>query len=356
MFAKYELMCYCYSMNFLITTFDGFGDGVMYYPLFKEIGEKMPKSKFFYTPNIFFSDESIKNKVQISPNFIPIKDGFRKFPKNSWEELRVFLKNKNIGAIINLRTIGRRFEHDYYDFKDQLISEKSKILFYDEEILKDKEKIGNNIRNIILKIVRKGIGKRLLCRTSFLKILFPVDKNPNQILINMHSRGSFKSWESKKWADLISFLVLSGKKINIYEGFSEGEQLYTKKVMENLPSFAAKKLTILPATNLRDLIKLLQNASLVISVDSGIIHLADSLGINSLGIYITTSPLMWGGVTKKFHYVNSEHLFSCKNFYPFFGMCMNNKQKCEEISGGKDDINVKFVLKKINEICDEKKN
>ena len=343
-------------MNYLIITFDGFGDGVIYYPVFKEIGENMPESSFFYTSNIFFSDNRIKDKIQIPSNFRPIKDSFRKFSKNYWKEIIIFLKENNIGKIINLRTIGRRFEKDYYDFKDNLIYKNSNIIFYDDEILTNKEKINTNIRNIILKIAQKGTEVKLLYNTSTLRSLFPPVMDSDRILINMHSRGSFKSWESEKWVKLISSLILSGKRVAIYEGFNENEKLNTKGVVRNLTASTRNKLVILQALNLYELANLLQNTFVLVSVDSGLIHLADSIGVNSIGIYLTTSPFMWGGVTSKFHYVNSDHLFSCKNFYPLFGMCMNNKQKCEEISQGKDDIKVVSVLEKINEIYHEKKN
>ncbi len=354
--AKNDLTCYYSDMNYLLITFDGFGDGIMYYPIFKEIGKKMSKSLFLYTSNIFFSDESMKEKIQIPSNFISTKDSFRKFPKSSWKKTNTFLKNNNVDVIINLRTISRRFEKDYYDFKEYLISKDSNIIFYDDELLTDKEKLDTNIRNIILKIIQKGTGKKLPYSTSTLKSLFQPVMDSNRILINMHSGGSFKSWESKKWTKLISSLVLSNKKVGVYEGFSENEKLYTKEVIENLPAPIRNKPLILRATNLYELAILLQNSFVLVSVDSGLIHLADSIGITSIGIYITTSPFMWGGITNKFHYVNSDHMLDCKNFYPFFGMCINNKQKCEEISQGKDDITVGSVLEKINEIYHEKKN
>ena len=95
---------------------------------------------------------------------------------------------------------------------------------------------------------------------------------------------------------------------------------------------------------------------MLISVDSGLIHLCDSIGIRSLGIYITTSPIMWGGVSDKFNYIKSKHMANCKNFYPLFGMCMNKKKKCTIISGNKDDIDVKMVLEKAKQIYYEKEN
>lgn len=341
-------------MNYLIVTFDGFGDGVMYYPIFKEVGDKMSESLFFYTSNIFFSDNIIQKKIQIPSNFKTIDSDFRKFPKKYWKEIGGFLKKNDIRAVINLRTDGRRFEKDYYGFKDWVSTLNNKIGFYDEEILAADEKIDTNIRDIMLKIIQKGINRKLIYDTSILKTLFPVIKGSNNILINMHSRGVFKLWEPEKWIRLISFLVLSNKKIKIHEGFGEKEKLYTQRVVSGLSVSVRNKIEILKPINLYELGKSLQDIFLLISVDSGLIHLGDSIGIKLLGIYVTTSPIMWGGVSNRFSYVSSRHMLSCKNFYPFFGMCMNKKKKCEIISNGGDDIDIETLLEKVNQIYHEK--
>ena len=49
-------------------------------------------------------------------------------------------------------------------------------------------------------------------------------------------------------------------------------------------------------------------------------------------------------------------MFTCRNFYPYFGMCMNNKKKCEEISNGRDDIIISDIVKIVEQIFYEKKN
>lgn len=90
------------------------------------------------------------------------------------------------------------------------------------------------------------------------------------------------------------------------------------------------------------------------SIDSGLLHLSDSLNKKSLGIYTTTSPKVWGGISSRFHYVTSKHMLTCKNYNDSFGMCINNKKKCSNISGKRDDIDVEIVFKKIKKILNEK--
>src|SRR3989338_10996407 len=97
-------------MNYLITTFDGIGDGVVYFPIFNEIGNKLPRSKFFYTSNLFFKDGSIANKIELPLNFRVIDNNFRKFPREHWELLYAFLNKHDIRPVIHIRFIGRGFE------------------------------------------------------------------------------------------------------------------------------------------------------------------------------------------------------------------------------------------------------
>lgn len=340
-------------MNYLVTTFDGLGDGVIYYPFFKNVCEKNQKSLFFYTQNIFFSDTGIRTNIVTPSNLKPIDEYFRKFNKGHWHEILTFIKQNNINKIINLRTIGRRFEQDYYNFKKWFLDSNTGVDFYDDESLTDKEKFNTNIRNIVAVIFKKAVSKDVSNETDDLKSYFPLTNGRSDIAINMHSRGVFKLWESQKWIELILAITSLNKKIKIYEGFSDQEKTYTNKIINELPFQTRKNIEIIKQKSPYEMGKSLQSIFLLISVDSGLIHFADAIGINTLGIYLTTSPIVWGGVTSKFHSIYSKHMLNCKNFYRNFGMCINNKQKCEEISNGNDDISIPEVLKEINKIYEE---
>jgi len=341
-------------MNYLITTFDGIGDGVIYFPVFNEIGGNLLISKFFYTSNLFFKDSGIANKIKLPSNFQVIDNNFRKFPKEHWETIYNFIGNNNIKTVINLRFIGGRFEKNYYDFKEWVSLKNSDIVFFDEENLQKDEKLNVNVRNIVVRIIEKALKIKISYNSNTLKEVFQPNKQAGDILINLNSRGAFKQWEIDRWIELISSLALSNKKIKIYEGFGDTEKTYTRGITKNLQSNIRNKIEIINPNNLDELIGFLRDTFLLVSVDSGLVHLADSMGVDSLGLYITTSPKMWGGITDKFHYIESKHMSNCKNFYPYFGMCMNNKIKCEEVFGEKDDISVPDVLRKAKKIFYEK--
>lgn len=338
-------------MNYLITTFDGLGDGITYYPFFKSICEKHLDSLFFITSNIFLDNYSLDKKFELPANVNIVNNSFRKFHKNHWEQIHTLIDENRIGTIINLRIIGKRYEPDYYEFKAKEYNKH--LLFYDDEILNKSEVLGKNIKEILKSLFKKVFNEEIIINTAVLKSIFPPNNQRNYIVINPHSRGSFKLWEIEKWSEIIGSLVGRNKSIKILSGFNEEEVSYTQKVIDLLSKHIKTKIEIINQKNLISIFENIQNAFLLISVDSWPVHFADAIGVNSLGIYITTSPVMWGGITEKFHYVTSKHLSKCENFNPYFGMCMNNKQKCEKIYDDEDDISVSGVLEVINKIYEQ---
>lgn len=335
--------------NYLIITFDGLGDGVIYYPIFKELLRSNPHSIFFCTNNKFLSNNNgiIKNK-----RFHIIDECFRKFPKEKWQQIYDFILKNNVTKIFNLRFIGLKYEKDYYSFKKWIKRKNKQLHFYDDQVLKKQDILNKNVRYIIKKIVFGSSSVKIANRHFPLR--FKRDKNTRSILINPHTRGTFKLWENKKWVDLINNLSRYYK-VKFYSGFSKEEIIESKKILSKLSLRARKLVTVISN---EDLIteNNLKDVFLLISVDSGVIHICDSLDwINIIGIYLTTSPLMWGGVSPRFSFLSSKHMLKCKNYYPYFGMCMNNKKKCQEIYGKKDDVEIQDVIDKVNKIY-EKKN
>jgi len=312
-----------------------------------------PKDVFYCTSNIFFSDEDVLDRLKLPHNIKFVSEEFRKFPQNKWQIISIFLQKERIDRVINLRYIGKKFEKDYFDFKKQISSSGMGVAFFDSEDISFNKK-ALNVRQIILKICEKAIDRQIVLNYSILKDIFPVSQKKNYIFVNMHSRGDFKLWNINKWTEIISSMVFLGKVVRIYGGYNDKEKEYVRGVLGNLSEVARKDVEVVFANNVLDLISFIQEAKVLISVDSGLVHLADALGVESIGVYITTSPQMWGGVTEKFYFVKSKHLSTCLNFYPQFGMCMNHKKKCDEVGGENDDVDVKAISSIVDRIYEEK--
>ncbi len=108
------------------------------------------------------------------------------------------------------------------------------------------------------------------------------------------ARADLKQWEEKKWKELMSFflqkeyrLVLTGNKADALR-LKEWKELWPTERVE----IVAGKLT------LQQTAETLLQCTCVISVDTGIMHLAAALGCPLIALHGPTSPHRWGALGK----------------------------------------------------------
>ncbi|MCC6759232.1 MAG: lipopolysaccharide heptosyltransferase II [Candidatus Omnitrophica bacterium] len=114
----------------------------------------------------------------------------------------------------------------------------------------------------------------------------------NERFVVVHTSGNWdlKRWPQKSWAELVKTLVTELKiKVVISEGPKELE--WAKEVAR---LSQVDPLVLAGKTNLPQLMALLEKASLVISADSGPLHIASCVSRNVIGIYGPTMPLTTG--------------------------------------------------------------
>ncbi len=161
---------------------------------------------------------------------------------------------------------------------------------YDETVLHQPIHELENGRNLI----------RLLgvVPTSFpvLMPLVPVSKDMTQIVIHLCAGGSQaarKEWPEEHWVALIGRLIERGYRIILTGGirdFSRCAQVRQRLGCPEEIEVVAGKLS------LRETALLLAASRAVISVDTGIMHLAAALGCLTLALHGPTAPERWGGI------------------------------------------------------------
>lgn len=96
-----------------------------------------------------------------------------------------------------------------------------------------------------------------------------------------HAAERFKEWRPERWAALAEALLQSGLEVTAYPGHGRDSMPWPAGVREERLGLAA-------------LAAALATSTLVISVDSGPIHLADLVGVPTVGLYAATSPVTFG--------------------------------------------------------------
>jgi ADP-heptose:LPS heptosyltransferase len=119
-------------------------------------------------------------------------------------------------------------------------------------------------------------------------------KIPRRIAIHMFAGGArayLKEWPDDRWVALIDRLVESGYSVCLTGAPVDRERALTIQERVNNRDNVA---VVAGTHNLRETAELLGSSELVISVDTGIMHIASAMGCRLISLHGPTSPKRWG--------------------------------------------------------------
>lgn len=149
-------------------------------------------------------------------------------------------------------------------------------------------------------------------------------REQKRVVIHMFPGGSkahLKQWPEDKWIQLIGILVARGCEVILTGGESEYDQLTQIKHQagnSDLIQVVAGKLSISETAGL------LETAIVVISVDTGVMHMASALKCNLIALHGPTSPSRWGALNS--NSISIVHQLPCSPCISlgFESSCSNN--------------------------------
>lgn len=117
---------------------------------------------------------------------------------------------------------------------------------------------------------------------------------PNQYLIVIHTGGNWhlKQWPVSYFKALIDHLTKE-KNIQLIFTGAEGDKDRVNKLLQNISS---NTVNLTGQLDIKQLIALLKRADLMISADSGPLHLANSVGTAVIGLFGPTRPELTGPI------------------------------------------------------------
>lgn len=166
----------------------------------------------------------------------------------------------------------------------------------------------------------------------------------NHAVIHMSPGGSkrhLKIWQDNKWIETINYLTKKGLIVKLsgaQTDIDNVKNIQSKCEMPNKVEVIAGKI------NLEELFNVLKGSRLVISIDTGIMHLASALQCNLIALHGPTSPQHWGPLNKNSFTVYAKVKCSPCLRLGFEGNCTDNI--CMQA------ISTKIVRKNIDAILD----
>ena len=152
----------------------------------------------------------------------------------------------------------------------------------------------------------------------------PNDTKKNVILCPEAEFGDTKRWPQKKWISIAKYF-----KDENHNVFFVGKDIESSKAYEEIIDDILIT-SLIGKTTLKDVAYIMSCADLVVTNDSGLMHLAASLGINLISIYGSSSPFYTPPLMKENH---GEIIYKHVECSPCY------KKKCPLT----DDLNLKCL-------------
>ncbi|MFN0118706.1 MAG: glycosyltransferase family 9 protein [Elusimicrobiota bacterium] len=164
------------------------------------------------------------------------------------------------------------------------------------------------------------------------------------ILVPAH-RHPIRAWKGSGFRE-VGLDLVDRRKEKVFLAWGPGEEDVIAKVRQGIES----KLPILPPTHLRQMAAIFKEAKLVVTNDSGAMHLAVAVKVPTVTIYGPTRPIDWnpslsgdveaGRIHKVINLIELDCLGCHLSVCPIGHLCMEN-------------LNEKKVLEKVDQLLEE---
>jgi heptosyltransferase II len=304
------------------------------------------------TPSIAKIRDTFKNAEM---DIIIGQRGYEFAQDNPWfKRCIVFDKHKNI-----FRFIGMVNQNRYdliVDFRNSLLPfflrGKYKLNFYKQELFSEKNFTHESKR--ILDFLAPYFGKE-----KEIHLYFPVGKKEQdvieerlrhlgvknsdiRIVLNPGAGGSGKQWAKENFVDLAKELLKTYVDIKIFLTGTDGQKQLCGEVENSINSKNVYNLS--GKTTLKELAALLEKTDLIITNDSGTLHMASAVRCPVVAIFGPTNPYRYGPIGTRNIVVHSDlDCFPCKN-----------RKQCRKDFLCLKKISVEQVLRAAMLILDEK--
>jgi heptosyltransferase I len=139
------------------------------------------------------------------------------------------------------------------------------------------------------------------------------------------SQAAAKEWPEERWAKLAHLILQEGFQVKLTGGPADKARL--EAFVQAFFSETEGVIEICAGQSLRQTVELLAQASLVVSIDTGLMHMASALDVPLFALYGATSSGRWGGLGSRTWNLDAETLESAPLKYGFEKASLNSLEK-----------------------------
>jgi ADP-heptose:LPS heptosyltransferase len=157
------------------------------------------------------------------------------------------------------------------------------------------------------------------------------ERQPNgAVAIHMFpggSRADLRIWPHERWIELVNHLIGRGLQVILTGAKSDVTQAEDLKAQVKVPN----RVFVKAGVSLKETCDVLYDSEVVISVDTGVMHIAAALGCNIVSLHAPAPISRWGPLSDKAISLDpSQECLGCS--YLGFEPCIKNRQCINDIT------------------------
>ena len=333
--------------NVWFTNFSGIGNGIVIAPILKCFEVSCSVVAYYHTENPILADSWFLEKAKLKNLQGCSPAAWRRFKKNDWPAISLFIKEMRIDLIVNLRNEGPRYDVGYYRFKE--ISENSSLDFWDLDFgIIEKRRTHKNLTGDILRLLKTNGVDVSYYNPKWLNSIRKTKNQCESVGFGMTASQINKRWPTVKWIELARrILADSSEKIVLFPGRSKSEIKEAELVLQTV---GQEKCELITNKSVRDIALLIGGLKCFISNDTGLLHVATAIGVPTVGLYVSTNAEIWSPYDKtNFNALQNSFTTKCPDLKLHCGNCFHYYDSCPAIAKYGNDINPDEVYKIISQ-------
>ncbi len=337
--------------NVWFINFIGIGNGIIIAPILRCFEETYSSVNYYHTENEILANSWFVEKVGLKnlKGFSPTT--WRRFKKEDWRAINLFIKDKNIDLIINFRNEGPRYDTGYYQFREEILREKTRLDFWDLnfEVIERRAAHQNLTGDILAFLKAQGInvsGYNPKWLASIRK-----DKSIGDVGFGIAASQTNKRWPTIKWIELAHKVITnSNQDVILFPGKLEEE---IKEAIRVLQAIGQDRCKLVSNFSLKDITLQISKLRCFVSNDTGLLHIATAADVPTVGLYVSTNSEIWSPYNKT-NFVACQNSFIKKCLDPKLhcGNCFHYYDTCPAIAKYGDDISSNKVYEIITSLID----
>ncbi|MGH9890377.1 MAG: glycosyltransferase family 9 protein [bacterium] len=321
----------------LILNYNGLGNGIYTLLLLKRLEELREGYSYFHIQSPGFTPEitqwlGLKNCLGVVPSI------WRRVRRADWDAIRSFIFDNHIDLVVNLRKEGPTRDVGYFQFKREVAPGGVEFWELEHRPLLYPTVHQHAVLDIVGMFASRGIDltgfNRYLLR-DLVASLGGLEEKRKRIGFFTGSSQTVKMWSACRWLGLGKMLLdETDFSISVYAGQTEMELSLAGEIVNQLESGSVGgRCALVAGLSLKSLCIHLGGLDLVISNDTGAVHIAAALNLPTIGLYFSTDAIIWGGFSDNFTPTQSQFGLSCPELKRDTGSCKSYYGGCSAPCG-----------------------